>query len=491
MNDIFRDFFNVYIDGNNKEEILFTIFEFLSKHIPFEVVSCASVNRHLKRLTVFLEYSLNERTFKYSYPLDNVSTDEAMEKVVKKGFHKTQILGNEIPLTHFTQFPYPIKSILYFIFNVESEEDSIMYFACHAKEKNIFNKKHIEIIESLRPYLEIILSDLYINNNNEFFTFSASLGTNHRSYEDYLTSCPNMHKTMRLIKVIAPYDNSVLIEGPTGSGKEIVASTLHALSPRNTKPFVIVNCAAIPESLLESEFFGSEKGAFTSATQTRKGFFEQANSGVLFLDEVGELSPPAQAALLRALESKKIQRIGGSRLIPVDIRIIAATHRNLRNMIAEGKFREDLYYRLRGFTIEIPPLTERRKDLLVLIDYFYSQCISKLNISTPPKLTALEMKKLQNYHWPGNVRELRAIIEEGVFKAIAEEQTKISVDTFFNQTSPPQKRKPLSYDEIINALETCKGKIQGANSASEFLKVNYSTLRSRMKFLGISVSQKS
>ena len=226
----------------------------------------------------------------------------------------------------------------------------------------------------------------------------------------------SMREVYRQIGQVAPSLTTVLIRGETGTGKELVARAIHEKSPHKTGPFVAVNCAALPESLLESELFGHEKGSFTGALSKRIGRFELANNGTLFLDEVGEMSLPAQGRLLRAIQEKEIQRVGGGAALRVNVRLICATNRDIEADVAEGRFREDLYYRINVFTILLPPLRERGADVLLLADYFVKKYASLNNkkierISTP----AIDM--LSAYHWPGNVRELENVMERAVLVA--------------------------------------------------------------------------
>lgn len=221
---------------------------------------------------------------------------------------------------------------------------------------------------------------------------------------------PAMKQIQELVKRVAPTTGSVLITGENGTGKEVVANTIHALSPRFNKPFVEVNCAAIPEELIESELFGHEKGAFTGATQLRRGKFDLAHGGTLFLDEIGDMSMKTQAKVLRILQEQKFERVGGSQTISVDVRIVAATNKDLKGEIAKGNFREDLYYRLNVIPFVVPPLRDRRNDIQLLTDHFVKEFSSthgrpKMNLS----LEALQV--LNSYSWPGNVRELRNLIE--------------------------------------------------------------------------------
>ncbi len=228
-----------------------------------------------------------------------------------------------------------------------------------------------------------------------------------------------MHEVLRKVRLVAPSRMNVLIQGESGTGKELVARAIHRLSPRRDRPFLPLNCAAIPETLLESELFGHERGAFTGAVSSQEGKLEAAAGGTLFLDEIGDLSPALQAKLLRAIEQKEVMRVGGSRVIRVDVRILAATNRDLRGMVEEKAFREDLFYRLHVFRIAVPPLRERRDDIPRLAERFLAE-VAKEHGAAPKRLTPGSLRALLSHRWPGNVRELRNALETASLVAAGE-----------------------------------------------------------------------
>jgi DNA-binding NtrC family response regulator len=228
-----------------------------------------------------------------------------------------------------------------------------------------------------------------------------------------------MRRAFELADRVAPTDSTVLILGESGTGKDLLAQEIHARSQRDGKPFVAVNCAALPETLIESELFGYERGAFTGAAQQKKGRFEQAHTGTLFLDEIGDMNPVTQSKVLRALENRTIERLGGTQSIPVDVRVVSATHRNLPLAIRDGKFREDLFYRLRVVTIELPPLRGHKEDIPVLVESFLRLHGARLNRSV--HLTKDALAAMERYNWPGNIRELKNAVERGIVLALGEE----------------------------------------------------------------------
>jgi len=288
------------------------------------------------------------------------------------------------------------------------------------------------------------------------------------------------------IKLVGQTDSTVLILGENGTGKEVVARNLHQLSERCNSPMMKVNCAAFTSSILESELFGHEKGAFTGANERRKGRFEQAHQGTLFLDEIGELSLEAQSKLLRVLQEREFERVGGSKTIRVDIRVIAATNRNLLEMVAEGNFRMDLYYRLNVFPIEVPSLRQRIEDIPILCDSILKQLNNKLKKHVTG-INKRSLLKLSQYSWPGNIRELQNILEREV---ILTTSRVLDVKQSFKEILQPaiSERKTLAEaekDHILATLHECKWRIGGAQGAAKTLGLPDSTLRSKMKKLKI------
>jgi transcriptional regulator with GAF, ATPase, and Fis domain len=276
----------------------------------------------------------------------------------------------------------------------------------------------------------------------------------------------------------------VLVRGETGSGKELVAQAIHRLSPRQRHLLVKVNCAALPSGLVESELFGREKGAYTGAMTRQIGRFEVADGSTLFLDEIGELSLEVQAKLLRVLETGEFERLGSPRTIKVDVRLIAATNRDLPEEIRKGRFREDLYYRLNVFPIRVPPLRERTEDIPLLVWTFLEECCARMGkkITQVPRRT---MEALQRHPWPGNVRELRNVVEHSAIVSTGDTLRVPILDEIAAVAAPQPTLADSERELILRALERNRWRVKGPEGAAAALGLNPSTLYSRMKKLGI------
>ena len=313
-----------------------------------------------------------------------------------------------------------------------------------------------------------------------------------QNYTDIIGDGAEMKKVFKMVGQVASSSSTVLLLGETGTGKELIARAIHNASPRRNKLMIKVNCAALPANLIESELFGHERGSFTGATERRLGKFELANLGTLFLDEIGEMPLELQVKLLRAIQEREIERVGGSTSIKVDVRIIAATNRDLEQMMEEGKFRSDLYYRLNIFPISLPALRNRREDIPELALYFlarYSKKAARSVLGFSNKV----LHELVEYNWPGNIRELEHLVERSVLLTKGEIINEIHLQpgkskTATNNTRVPVVIKTLDENEkdyILNILKHCRGKITGAGGAAELLGVPPSTLNSKIKKLGI------
>jgi len=334
--------------------------------------------------------------------------------------------------------------------------------------------QHLEEIQRLKEHLEA---------ETQYLRAEAHVPG---GIEEVIGRSTAFKSSLSLAAQVAPTASTVLLQGETGTGKEVLANLIHQWSPRNGNPLVKVNCPAIPASLFESELFGHEKGAFTGADQTRVGRFEVADGGTLFLDEISELPSEIQAKLLRVIQDGQFQRVGSSQTRRADVRIVAATNRDLGRAVAEGRFRDDLYFRLAVFPITLPPLRDRREDIPLLAWAFIGRRQKALGRSVE-RIPRRTMDALMAYPWPGNVRELENVIERAL---ILSPGNTLTLDDAFGKPSghrihEPQRMDEVARDHIVAVLEKCAWKVGGPGGAGEILGVHPNTLRSRMKKLGI------
>lgn len=301
-----------------------------------------------------------------------------------------------------------------------------------------------------------------------------------------------MRQVFELVQKVASSYATVLITGETGTGKELIASNIHELSPRKDQPFITLNCAALAPNLIESELFGHERGSFTGAVERRLGKFELANNGTLFLDEIGELPIDLQVKLLRAIQEKEIERLGGSKIIKINVRLIAATNRNLQDEVLTGKFRSDLYYRLNVFPIALPPLRERKEDISHLVAHFIEAYANKNSLQKSMSVSASAMHLMMDYHWPGNIRELEHLIE----RSLLLESGPVLREVYLPDKSAPnlpsqsaaqfKTLEDMEREYILTVLKHCAGKISGSGGAAEKLGIPATTLSSKISRLKIT-----
>ncbi len=378
------------------------------------------------------------------------------------------------------------------------------------KGRNRYTNEHAHLIGLLQKpfsiamanslqYQEIVnIKDLFSHDIQQIYP-----GLTQGSESEIIGAGGGLQSVMGAVAQVAPLSTPVLLIGETGVGKEIIANRIHYSSPRREGPFVKINCGAIPEGLIDSELFGHEKGAFTGALAKKSGRFERAHQGTIFLDEVGDLPASVQVRLLRVLQEKEIERVGGTGPIKVDVRIIAATHRNMEVLVREGSFRLDLWFRINVFPIIIPSLRERKSDIPNLVRYFIMSKSRELNLGFNPELTPGTMERLMAYDWPGNVRELQNIVERALIQSritgssqpLRFEEFTLPGDSKAVRSLPEPRDEFLSLDEamkmhIQSALDLTHGKIHGMGGAAELLKINPNTLRHRMRVLGISYGRK-
>ncbi|MBI4535825.1 MAG: sigma-54-dependent Fis family transcriptional regulator [Ignavibacteriae bacterium] len=347
-----------------------------------------------------------------------------------------------------------------------------------------------ELLNTIHRAIE--RKQLYIDNKLMKSELSRKTGSN-----ELIGQSPRFLKLIESATRFADSDSFVLIQGASGSGKELIANLVHRRSPRNNRPFVAVNCASIPDSLLESELFGHEKGAFTNAYTTKQGLVEVANGGTLFLDEVGDISPSIQPKLLRFLETGEFRRVGGTNLLAVDVRVVCATNKDLREEVKNGRFREDLLYRLNVVTLQVPPLSERKDDIPILADYFLKR---KSKLKTPKKLSGSALDLLMSHDWPGNIRELEHVLEGAVLLSAGEEIEPSDLSMYFHrsdeiaikvdsETGVDASGHPLSLEELekVHIERVLKENNYSRNKTADVLGISKKTLYLKIKRYGMKV----
>jgi DNA-binding NtrC family response regulator len=494
-------------------ERLLRIGKMLQQVIPFDYLAIGfdDLNKNAGSATSFLRVGFDEyqtiginelstitattadQLIKNDSPVHNESSPvyfnkEEFEKMIQRS-----------PLKKLLAKSFHLKSGLSFPLLLQNGEKFSLQF--YSRRPDTYNTEYINQLHHLhqtmkknierKPDVENTPINPKYQSRNDKTLDGDKTEASASSFEGIVGKSHLLLKVFDLITQVAPTDTTVLILGESGTGKERVADCIHQLSPRKNKPFVKINCTTLPSTLIESELFGHEKGSFTGALDKRIGKFEKADKGTVFLDEIGEISPDLQVKLLRVLQEKYIERIGATDITNVDVRIIAATNRNLEKEVAEGRFRLDLYYRLNVFPIELPPLRERTEDIPVLARHF----IDYYNRKVGKKVTGLSDKVLKNlaaYHWPGNIRELENYIERSILLTkgnVIEESillTKQSKDdSGIIQNTRAKTIFENERDYIIHVLKKCNGRIWGAGGAAEILNIPPTTLRSKMKKLGI------
>jgi DNA-binding NtrC family response regulator len=393
-----------------------------------------------------------------------------------------------------------MKSNLMLPVPLSLSENGGLYLSFFSRQSDNYNKNHLTLCERLQEPLIYAIENLISHDkkldkkNISSVDSSAEKNIKISGFESIIGKSPVLLKIFDHILQVAPTDTTVLITGESGTGKESIALSIKELSDRKNQLFVKINCSALPPSLIESELFGHEKGSFTGAVERRIGKFEQADNGTLFLDEIGDMPLEMQAKLLRVIQEKEIERVGGNLLIKVNVRIIAATNCNLEKEVADGRFRLDLYYRLNVFPIQLPPLRERKEDIGLLARHFIAVYSAKTGKNVT-EISENALKSLLSYQWPGNIRELENLIERSILLAKTDiiehiplpafEENKIidKSNEWYFKTIQENER-----EHIINVLEKCNGRIRGTGGASEILGLPPTTLASRMQKLGIKRS---
>ncbi len=419
---------------------------------------------------------------------------------------------NDLIMDHYGMAEY---SLLQMFLETREQKYGLGHLTLCARGCNRYTKENLTHFVRVREpftiatinalhHLKILASRKTLAAENQLLKQELSLPA-----PQFIGEQTGLAKVMEKIRQVAPTDSLVLLAGETGAGKEVAAARIHELSRQRNGPFVKMNCGAVTDSLVDTEFFGHEKGAFSGAVSPRPGKFERAHRGTLFLDEIGELSPTAQVRLLRVLQNGIVERVGGTSSIQTRVRVIAATNRSLEKMVRAGTFRQDLWFRINVFPIDLPPLRERMGDLPLLAHHFIREKALEMNLPIIPELSKPAMAKLMAYHWPGNARELKNILERALILTRGPEldPESISLPQPPSQTlsaltktnlskKPPLTAPDLSLDHVMAehiraVLAMTRGKIHGPGGAAEIMEINAGTLRHRMNKLRIVYGKKT
>jgi formate hydrogenlyase transcriptional activator len=443
-------------------------------------------------------------------PLDSLVKTDVKERPISPDLNQTFIINraesDPLSLHMLKRFQEPTNvSILGTFLMVESQRIGALILFAEGSDR--YTEKDAQLFTLLREPFAIAMSNAL--KHRQVLRLKDLLADDCRYLQDELGRISGekiigadfgLKGVMEMVRQVALLASPVILFGETGTGKEVIARAIHNLSPRRKGPFIKVNCGAIPETLMDSELFGHVKGAFTGALSQKRGRFERADGGTIFLDEIGELSPEAQVRLLRVLQEKEIERVGGTQPIKVDIRVIAATHRDLQSMIKEGRFREDLFYRLQVFPISIPPLRQRMGDIPALVHHFITKKSREMGFRDISTMAMGAINRLYAYHWPGNVRELENAVERALILSRDEPLTFSDLQPLsYGDTEKPAcplDGESLNLDmamsgHIRSVLEMTGGRVEGQGGAAELLGINPGTLRHRMRKLGIPFGRKA
>lgn len=510
--------YGIPAENTGWDERLLYIAEIIQAAIPFDLIVLGfnGPGDDLKRASAFFRTGYNEYQvigIPELMDMTGVTVAQLHQLVTAIGKKDVTIYqGSEfeeicdsIPANKRFAIKLQLASNLHLSFPV-SDEDGFM-FSFYSRRPDPYSNEHMQMLESLKPAILSTIKRFLANDEIKKLTAQLKYekpnpGGAIRANEEFAKIIGKSHKMLcvfDMVSQVAPLDTSVLLMGESGTGKELVARAIHHLSTRKEKPLIVVNCAALPANLIESELFGHEKGAFTGALDRRIGKFELAQDSTIFLDEIGEMPPDLQVKLLRVLQEREIERVGGKSVIKINVRVIAATNRNLEHEVAAGKFRLDLYYRLNVFPITLPSLRERKEDIPLLAEHF----AQRLSLKTGKPfygISAAAMQELIYYNWPGNIREMENAIEQAfvlndgkspvqlgrrLVNPVSEDHSVIVPPASRTLTDIKEMQLAAEREHIISILKQTNGRIRGAGGAAEILQLKPTTLESRMEKLGI------
>ncbi len=502
-NEFFRETTRRICSHLDIEEAMCSCMKYLEPIFSADYLFLQLYESELSAIRTIAKATVNE-----GIQLDQVTAVPEVPKMEKEGvgtghFPDVMVMNYyEMSNTGKTMLEYfQIEGSSIIVLKLKTRDNILGHLILVGTDKKTFTKEHARLFKLLEEpftialantlqYREVLkLKDLLADDNR--FLHRELL---HSSGDEVIGGNFGLKGVMEMVHQVAIHDSPVLLLGETGSGKDVIANVIHYSSNRNEGPFIPVNCGAIPDSLIDSELFGHEKGAFTGALSQKRGRFERAHQGTVFLDEIGELPAAAQVRLLRVLQHKEVERVGGSAPIKVDIRIIAATHRNLEEMVARGEFREDLWFRLNVLPIPIPPLRRRKADIPALVHHFIEKKTKELKLQDVPHLAPGAINDLTNYEWPGNVRELENVLERALilaktgalrFKNLNPTQQQAQIPFSDRTGDDPPKLDEVIAQYLVHVLTLTSGKIHGHSGAAEVLGINASTLRYKLNKYGI------
>lgn len=494
----------LHICGNLEiEQALYSVFRFLQEEMPLSRMTLQLYEKELKAVrTIAVATPEGAREVDFLTPLSNEARQQIEQKIrLKEAQPHLHLVNEDTPRIYLEMFRFHgVRGSSFIIMPLNVGARYIGSLTLISEGKEVFTQAHVDRIALLKEpfvialsntirYHEVVkLKNLLKDDNRYLFQ-----EIRHLTGDEIIGTNFGLKEVMNQVQRVAALDSPVLLLGETGVGKDVIANAIHYSSSRKDGPFVKVNCGAIPDSLIDSELFGHEKGAFTGALSQKRGRFERADKGTIFLDEIGELPLQAQSRLLRVLQHKEIERVGGNKTIRLDIRFIAATNRNLEDMVRKNQFREDLFFRLNVFPIRVPPLRERAADIPALTQFFVSKKAKELKLPGVPHLAAGAVDILTAYQWPGNVRELENVVERALilnpegpltFNDLSGGRP-TSAQTDIIDEGQWETLDSLTARYIQRVLSKTNGRINGKDGAAEILGINPNTLRNRMRKLGI------
>ncbi len=508
-NEFFRQATLRICSSLNVETALSRCMEYLGSFLPLSGMCLGLFDEDLKSMRTIATAGEDEHK-----PPDMVlfSDDVWLKIREKEGTYGPIMVVNDV-LSHggepfeveFMDRMFGSRDLSVIFMELKLEEQRVGMFMPYAVGTNRFKLEHVRLLSLIHDPLAVAMSNIL--RHQEVVNLKDMLADDNRFFQRQLFELSGdriigadsgLKGAIKMARQVAPLDSPVMLLGETGVGKEVIANTIHSDSRRREGPFIKVNCGAIPMTLIDSELFGHDKGAFTGAIERKRGRFERAEGGTIFLDEIGDLPLAAQVRLLRVLQAKEFDRVGGSETIKVDVRVISSTNKNLTDLVKNNRFREDLYYRLNVYPITIPPLRHRKEDIPILVRHFFERKSRELRVPSPAPLGAEALARLQAHHWPGNVRELENWVERALIHSQGRIDASSAGDTFIaDEAALPEADISLKPDvalpsleqgikaQISRALSQCNGRVEGSGGAATLLKMHPSTLWSKMRKLRI------